>query len=366
MVYKFNNAQKMHTSENPECTLYGAIMDTSYSISQRKKNVGILTWYLRTNAGGRITYKSLKTKNKKKADAALDQMKAQRFSPNLEGTGDEEMTTVIDEWLRHIEFRFGKNSKTTAAYRSRIAQFRSFCNSYELKKYSSVTPFALEKFAQQCAIYAPKTQLEIIKTARMCVEWGIDNFNLPERDKFKAIHVKNVKPSRHEFWTPEEIDAILSQAPNDAYRALWALMAYAGLRFAEARNLRAENCRNGIIQVINGKGGKDADVPMSSKLSTIIAPYIERDGLLIPENDVPTRSDKAIVELKIAVRMAKASGEEISHHKLRHSFASELLRKGVNPEAVKELMRHSGSMEVLFKHYAHVQRNDLKEAVELL
>lgn len=341
-------------------------MDISYSISQRKKNVGILTWYLRTNAGGRITYKSLKTTNKKEATAALAQMNAQRFAPNLEGTGDAEMSTVISEWVRHIEFRFGKAAKTTAAYKSRVAQFRSFCALQGLKNYSSITPFALEKFAQQCAIYAPKTQLELIKTAKMCVEWGIENFNLPERDKFKAIHVKNVRPSRHEFWTPEEVDAILSNAPNDAYRAFWALMAYAGLRFAEARGLRAENCKNGVIQVINGKGGKDADVPISSKLAAIIAPFVGRSGLLVPESDVPLRSDKAIVELKIAVKMSKASGEEISHHKLRHSFASELLRKGVNPEAVKELMRHSGSMEVLFKHYAHVQRGDLKEAVELL
>lgn len=356
----------MHTSEQPKCTLYGAFMDTSYSISQRKKNVGILTWYLRTNVGGRVTYKSLKTTSKKEASAALAQISAQRYSPNQEGTGDVEMTTVIDEWLHHIEFRFGKRAKTTLAYTSRISRFRSFCASYGLKKYSSVTPFALEKFAQQCAIYAPKTQSEIIKTARLCVEWGIENFNLPERDKFKAIHVKDVKPSRHEFWTPEEIDAILAQAPSEAYKALWALMAYAGLRFAEARSLKAENCQNGIIQVINGKGGKDADVPISSKLAAIIAPFIGRSGLLVPEDAVPLRSDKAIVELKIAVRMANASGTEISHHKLRHSFASELLRKGVNPEAVKELMRHSGSMEVLFKHYAHVQRGDLKEAVELL
>lgn len=341
-------------------------MDISYSISQRKKNVGILTWYLRTNAGGRITYKSLKTTNKKEATAALAQINAKRFAPNAEGTGDADIITVIDEWMRHVEFRFGKNAKTAAAYRSRIARFRDFCRSYGLKNYSSVTPFALEKFAQQCGIYAPKTQQEIIKTARMCVEWGIENFNLPEKDKFKTIHVKNVRPSRHEFWTPAEVDVILANAPNDAYKALWALMAYAGLRFAEARGLRAENCKNGIIQVINGKGGKDADVPISSKLAAIIAPFVDRSGLLVPESDVPLRSDKAIVELKIAVRLAKASGEEISHHKLRHSFASELLRKGVNPEAVKELMRHSGSMEVLFKHYAHVQRADLKEAVELL
>ena len=341
-------------------------MDISYSISQRKKNVGILTWYLRTNACGRITYKSLKTTNKKEATAALAQMNAQRFAPNLEGTGDAEMSTVISEWVRHIEFRFGKAAKTTAAYKSRVAQFRSFCALQGLKKYSSITPFALEKFAQHCAIYAPKTQLEIIKTAKMFVGWAIENFNLPERNKFKMIHVKNVRPSRKEFWPTEEITAILENAPSNEYRALWALMAYAGLRFSEARNLKAENCQNGIIQVIKGKGGKDDDIPVSSKLAEIIAPFLGNSGLLIPKGTVPMRSDKAITELKISARMAKASGKEISHHKLRHSFASGLMRKKANPEAVRELMRHSGSMEVLFKHYAHALRDDLKETVELL
>lgn len=341
-------------------------MDTSYSISQRKKNVGILTWYLRTNVGGRVTYKSLKTTSKKEAAAALAQINAQKFIPNLEGTGDEEMTTIIDEWVRHVEFKFGKRATTTLAYRSRIAQFRNYCVANGFKKYSAITPFALEKFAQQCAIYAPKTQQEIIKTARACVEWGMANFNLPERNKFKAIHIKGVKASREAFWTPEEITAILDKAPNEGYKALWALMAYAGLRFSEARKLKAENCQNGIIQVINGKGGKDADVPISSKLAEIIKPFIGNSDLLIPKELVPMRSDKAIVELKIAVRLAQADEEEISHHKLRHSFATELLRKKANPEAVKELMRHSGSMEVLFKHYAHTLRDDLKEAVELL
>lgn len=52
-----------------------------------------------------------------------------------------------------------------------------------------------------------------------------------------------------------------------------------------------------------------------------------------------------------------------SPHRLRHSFASELLRNGTNPRAVQELMRHS-SIDTLFDHYAHVLRSDLKDAVE--
>lgn len=115
--------------------------------------------------------------------------------------------------------------------------------------------------------------------------------------------------------------------------------------------------------VVNGNGGKTAELPISSKLESIIVPYLNNQGLLIPEEDVPLRSDKAIVALKIDVGISQVQGGEISHHKLRHSFASELLRHGTNPRTVQELMRHS-SIDTLFDHYAHVLRSDLAEAVE--
>lgn len=341
-------------------------MEANYSISQRKKNVGIMTWYLRTSIGGRVTYKSLKTTNRKEAAAHLAALNAKKLIPNADGCGDIEMLVMIDEWVRHVTFKFGKRTTTTMAYCSRIARFREFCKANAVLKYSDLTPLHLERFVQDLSCYAAKTQLEILKMARLCCDWGIETFDLPEKNKFKNVHTPTVRTTRHEFWIPTEVQAIMDNAPSDAYRAFWGLMAYAGLRFTEARNLKAANCKNGVIQVINGKGGKDADVPISSKLEELIRPFVGNSGLLIPAEAVPMRSDKAIVELRIAVRMAGASGNEVSHHKLRHSFASELLRKGVNPEAVKELMRHSGSMEVLFKHYAHVQREDLRSAVELL
>lgn len=78
-----------------------------------------------------------------------------------------------------------------------------------------------------------------------------------------------------------------------------------------------------------------------------------------------TKSLEDYGNIKIAVELSNVTPGETSHHKLRHSFASELLRKGVNPRTVQELMRHS-SIDTLFKHYAHVLRSDLAEAVELI
>ena len=72
----------------------------------------------------------------------------------------------------------------------------------------------------------------------------------------------------------------------------------------------------------------------------------------------PTRDQTCI-----PCNVSGIEGGEVSHHKLRHSFASELLRNGTNPRTVQELMRHS-SIDTLFDHYAHVLRSDLAEAVE--
>lgn len=107
----------------------------------------------------------------------------------------------------------------------------------------------------------------------------------------------------------------------------------------------------------------DAEIPVSNKLADLIKPYMKGEGLLIPPIEIPMRSDKAVVALKIAVGIAGIEGGEVSHHKLRHSFASGLLRQGTNPRTVQELMRHS-SIDTLFDHYAHVLRSDLADAVD--
>lgn len=339
-------------------------MDIVYSISQRKKNVGILTWYLRTSTGGKVKYKSLKTTVKKEAQAVLDQLNAKRFNLNIEGSGNVEMQRLIEEWVKHIHYEFGKNSQTSMTYVSRIKHFQEYCNENRIIFYSDLTPIEIESFVQSLQPKSGKTVLEIIKTAKMCCIWGIDNYNLPSANKFKRIKPPKTRQGRVEFWEMADVEKILANAPNAAFKAFWAVMAYAGLRYFEARNLTAENIHDGVIAIINGKGGKDADIPISPKLEAILGALGIENGPLFTE--IPRRNETALNELRIAVRLAKIEGGEISHHKFRHSFASELLRNGENPKAVQELMRHSGSIEVLFRHYAHTNRSDLKAAVEKL
>ena len=66
---------------------------------------------------------------------------------------------------------------------------------------------------------------------------------------------------------------------------------------------------------------------------------------------------------KRAVRLAKLS-EAIHFHTLRHSFASNLVRKGVSLYIVKELLGHQDISTTQI--YAHLDNSALVNAVELL
>ncbi len=339
-------------------------MATTYSIQQRKKAQGIMTWYLRTCSGGRQKFESLHTTKKGEAQAILNQIRARAMMPALPGTGDKAISSMVLDWLRQIDLAIGSDGLTYPAYRSRIGSWDRWCKDNGIVKHSQFTAQEAYRFVQELSSkLAPKTVTEIVKCTKKCREWNIETFSLTEFDPFKSIKLPRVKKGRVEFWTSEEVERILELAPTPAFRAFWGLMAYAGLRFSEARNLRSCDAEKGFIRVIGGKGGKDAELPISGKLAALIRPFLGKgEALLIPKDDVPIRSDKAINTLKIAVGIARIKGE-VSHHKLRHSFASELLRNGVNPKTVQELMRHS-SIDTLFDHYAHVLRSDLAEAVE--
>ena len=337
----------------------------TYSIQQRKKAQGIMTWYLRSYANGKQTFESLHTTKKGEAQAILERYKLKAAMPSAPGMNDKDVPSMVSDWLKQVELTLGRDGKTVQAYSIRLKKWTSWCERNRIKNHSQFTAPMAYRFVQDITeTLAPKTVTEIVKVVVKCREWNTETFDLKEFNPFKTIRTPKIPKTRVEFWTSEEIERILANAPNDAYRAFWGLMAYAGLRYSEARNLKIENVHDGLITVLNGKGGKNAELPISKKLWTLIEPFMKRnEGLLIPEEFVPLRCDKAVVRLKIAVGTAGIEGNEISHHKLRHSFASELLRSGTNPRTVQELMRHS-SIDTLFNHYAHVLRSDLAEAVE--
>ena len=111
------------------------------------------------------------------------------------------------------------------------------------------------------------------------------------------------------------------------------LLADAGLRKEEAAGLIVAQADLGRrVLNVRGKGDRDRIVPMTTRLAAALEPFCQGKA---PSDSLLGASGKAVY---MAV---KRYAPELHPHMLRHSFASQLLAKGVNVRAVQELLGHS-------------------------
>lgn len=157
----------------------------------------------------------------------------------------------------------------------------------------------------------------------------------------------------------EEIDRLLSM-PNTAtargllHGAMMQLMYASGLRVSELCNLARGDLdlERGVVSVL-GKGGKRRLVPVGEVALAHLERYLEirpqtNDAVLFvsPRGGAMTRQGF----WKLLKRYARAAGIQgpLSPHKLRHSFATHLLRGGADLRAVQAMLGHAdlGTTEI--------------------
>lgn len=341
----------------------------SYSISQRKKSRGNMTWYGRTFEDGLLVSEvSLKTTRRSDARAWLDAMNAARFLPEAilrtgRPTEDREIDSAVSMFLESVSGSHGPSSATYRAYRSRLSGWVEWCN---VERVTTLRGFTRETAArycgETCSVDAPKTARERIRLLRQFFSWCDTTYELGGYDPMKGVKPPRPVKRAKAFWNPEEIDRILDAAPTPEFRLYWALMAFAGLRRAEAFAFGPSSIVDGKIRVV-GKGNKEAFVPIGRRLSEELSRVELREGMFSTQRYI--KPDRSGATLKRAVARAGLPNLDATNHKFRHSFASNLIRSGVNVKAVQQLMRHE-NVQVTLDTYSHLLQEDLQASADML
>lgn len=151
----------------------------------------------------------------------------------------------------------------------------------------------------------------------------------------------------------EELNHMLDSPPADdslAVRdhALFELMYGSGLRLSEIHGLDLGDVLldEGWVSV-TGKGRKERQVPLSGKsvesLRAYLSERVAADGetaLFTGKNG--TRLGQRQIQKRLqAWAVRQGSGQHISPHIMRHSYASHLLQSSRDIRAVQELLGHS-------------------------
>ena len=151
----------------------------------------------------------------------------------------------------------------------------------------------------------------------------------------------------------EELNHMLDSAPADdslAVRdhALFELMYGSGLRLSEIHGLDLGDVLldEGWVSV-TGKGRKERQVPLSGKSVEALRVYLservaaDSETALFTGKNGTRLGQRQIQKRLQAWAVRQGSGQHISPHMMRHSYASHLLQSSRDIRAVQELLGHS-------------------------
>lgn len=158
-------------------------------------------------------------------------------------------------------------------------------------------------------------------------------------------------------------------------RAMVVLLYATGLRVSELVGLTMHEIdfKQAYVRVI-GKGGKERIVPYAGAAGEAIKDYLERGrpvlvkerlrhGEVVPALFVSRRGDgltrQAFWGTLKDLALLAGLDEEISPHRLRHSFATHLLQAGMGLRSLQALLGHSDLSTTQI--YTHVTPEHLKE-----
>jgi len=147
----------------------------------------------------------------------------------------------------------------------------------------------------------------------------------------------------------EQVQSLLAAAQTPDRRLLVLLLLSTGLRRSEAAAITLDQVDLEHRQLrVRGKGNKERMVPLTPQVVEAIQQYLAWRG--------PTRSDHLFISqmwgqpisgarihriVRQLLERAGLSGQGITVHKLRHTFATHLVRNGVDVKTVQELLGHS-------------------------
>lgn len=178
---------------------------------------------------------------------------------------------------------------------------------------------------------------------------------------------------------PEDVVVRVLGAARGWLRVALALAILAGLRMGEVRALRVRdvNMDEKVLyvkrtysadEIVNAPKGLDEEaVPLAPLLAEILAEVIAGKA---PDDPVVAKPDgeplsKGGVDSALRRIQRRLGIQPVwSLHKLRHYFATKLLRNKVNVEAVRRLLRHKHLQSTA--RYLHATASDLAEAVAVL
>ena len=171
----------------------------------------------------------------------------------------------------------------------------------------------------------------------------------------------------------EEVQQVLSRVRKEPYRVCLSTIYGCGLRLTEGVRLVVKDIDSErmVLQVRQGKGRKDRQVPLPERVLELLRGYWRRhrhpQWVFPGRGDLTTCGPMSNDSVQKAMRGAvQASGvkKAATVHTLRHSYATHLLEAGVSLRHIQAYLGHQSLRTTTW--YTHLTQRAQVRAVEVI
>lgn len=273
------------------------------------------------------------------------------------------MLKTIQAFLQDLEIK-GRSHNTIYNYKLHLRTFYSWCQQTGTD-FLTLRPIQAKHYrdALYSAGLSGKTINTMIGTLRTFYEYLMEEELVPGNPILKNLRVRE-KPRFPMPLSKEEkaiILAILEEKEIHIKLAFKTILA-TGLRVGEAAALTAKDIRiedNRVILFIrNAKGGKSRKVPVvDAATAQELYEYIKD----VPDGEPVFRVSRRTLQ-DHARRIQKRTGIHFYTHRLRHTFATELLAKDTRLDVIQRVMGHADISTT--RKYAETLSQDILNIAE--
>jgi site-specific recombinase XerD len=222
---------------------------------------------------------------------------------------------------------------------------------------------------------APKTIACHLQTLHIFFDYMIDEEGMPMTNPIDRVSIRLPKPLPRSL-KDDQANRFLAAIRDPRDRAMFMLMLRCGLRVEEVAHLTldAVDYRKRQVFVECGKGAKDRVVYLSDDGRSALEAYLAKrtskaKGLFLVQKGPLTGTPISVRGIQKRIEYyARKSGLKVSCHRLRHTFATQLLNAAADLETIQDLLGHEHITTT--QRYCRVAnlkvRQDYYKAMELV